>query len=81
MMQKRNFWPMLVLANVLVLGMLGLYRSSPAAPAKQQPFVNPAGQREEIIEQLKELNRLVRHQNELLSSGRLKVVVVGQRDT
>ena len=61
--------------------MLGFYRSSPAAPDKQLPFVNPAGQREVIIEQLKELNRLVRQQNALLASGKLEVVVVQRPDS
>jgi hypothetical protein len=38
------------------------------------PWADPAGQRGEIIEQLRELNRLVKQQNALLS-GRLTVVV------
>ena len=76
MMRKRHFWPALILANVLCLCVLGFYRSSPAAPGRQIPFVNPAEQREIMIEQLKELNRLVKQQNALLSSGKLAVVVV-----
>ena len=79
MMRKRNFWPALIMSNVLFLCVLSFYRTSPAAPGKQMPFVNPAGQREVIIEELKELNRLVRQQNALLSSGKVMVVVADQR--
>jgi hypothetical protein len=80
MMRKRNFWPALILANVLCLCVLSFYRTSPAAPGKQIPFVNPAEQREIIIEELKQLNRLVKQQNALLSSGKLAVVVAPQRE-
>ncbi|NIL98276.1 MAG: hypothetical protein GTO62_14390 [Planctomycetales bacterium] len=74
-MRKRNFWPALVLANVLSLCVLSFYQTSPAAAGKELPFVNPAEQREIIIEELRQLNRLVKQQNALLSSGKLAVVV------
>ncbi|NIP71191.1 MAG: hypothetical protein GTO04_19140 [Planctomycetales bacterium] len=77
-MRKRNFWPLLILANVLCLCVLSFYRTSPAAPGKQIPFVNPAEQREIMIEELKQLNRLLREQNTLLSSGKLAVIVAPQ---
>ena len=75
-MRKRNIWPLSLLATVLCLGVLSFYRTSPAAPGKQMPFANPTGQRVEMVEQLKELNRLIKQQNALLSSGKLRVVVV-----
>ena len=79
MMRKRNLWPILLIANVLCLCVLSFYRISPAAPKQPMPFANSVGQRTEIIDQLKELNRLVRQQNALLSSGQLKVTVVDKR--
>ena len=81
MMRKRNLWPLVLIVNVLCLCVLSFYRPSPAAPKQPTPFANPVGQRSEIIEQLKELNRLVRQQNALLSSGQLKVVVVDKRSS
>lgn len=80
MMRKRNVWPTLVLTAALSLGVLSFYRTSTAAPGKQMPFANPTGQRLEIVEQLKELNRLIKQQNALLSSGKLRVVVVDPRE-
>ncbi|HUS39943.1 MAG TPA: hypothetical protein VMX74_10860 [Pirellulales bacterium] len=80
MMQKRNVWSMLIMATVLCLCVLSFYRTSPAAPGNQMPFANPTGQRLEMVEQLKELNRLIKQQNALLSSGKLRVVVIEPRE-
>jgi len=68
---------MLLLVNVAFLCVLGFYRTTAAQP--QQPgLVNSAAQRLEIIEQLKQLNRQVAEQNELLRSGQVSVTIVEQ---
>lgn len=80
MMHKRNVWSTLVMTAVLSVGVLSFYRTSPAAPGQQMPFANPTGQRQEMVEQLKELNRLIKQQNALLSSGKLRVVAIEPRE-
>ena len=80
-MDRTTFsWRTLIAAGALSLCMLGFYRASPAAPTRQQPFANPLSQRQEMIDQLKEINRQLREQNTLLRSGRLNVVVVEQKN-
>ncbi len=76
-MTRKSFaWPLLLVAGVLFLGVLSFYRTSPAAPSgTKQPFANAVAQRQEMIEELKEISRLLREQNELLRSGRVKVKV------
>jgi len=55
---------------------LGFYQTSAAAP-RQAPrqFANPVEQTFEVINQLKQLNALMKEQNQLLRSGKLRVVV------
>ena len=66
-----------LIALGVIPGVLGFYRIGRAAPTgPKQPFANPVRQRQEIIEQLKTMNRQLREQNKLLSSGQLKVIVV-----
>lgn len=73
-------WRLLIVVNVLFFCVLGFYQTSRAAPKKdaQPPFANSVGQRQEIIEQLKEVNRQLRQQNALLQNGRLTVVIAEQ---
>ena len=66
----------LVAANALALCVLGLYRTTSAEPRETNlPFANAVEQRAEMIEQLREIGALLKEQNALLSSGKLKVVV------
>jgi hypothetical protein len=70
-------WALFLAANVVILGVLGLYRTTSAqtpVPA-QQPFANSVQQRLDMIELLKETNRLLKEQNDLLRSGQVRVVV------
>ncbi|HEX3997295.1 MAG TPA: hypothetical protein VHX65_01980 [Pirellulales bacterium] len=72
---KLSFFALL-LVNLVVLGVLGLYQpktglTQEAAP----PFANAVEQRNEIIAQLKEINAQLHEQNELLHSGNMKVLV------
>ncbi len=65
----------LLTLNVGFLCVLGFYGTGTA----QQPhsgLVNSAEQRLEMIEQLKQLNRQVAEQNQLLRSGQLSVTII-----
>ena len=76
MTAKKSLW-LLMAANAVFLCVLSFYRTSPAAPpGPPQVFANPVAQRDAIIEQLKETNRLLREQNALLRGGQISVVVV-----
>jgi hypothetical protein len=62
---------------VALICVLGFYHAEAAAPKQDnEPFANSVEQRMEIISQLKELNRQIKEQNELLRSGKLRVEVV-----
>ena len=76
-MTRRAGWTLLIVANVLFLCVLSLYRTTAAAPPKaQQPFANAVEQRMRMIEELREIKVLLREQNALLRLGTLRVVVV-----
>jgi len=76
-MAQRTGWTLLIVANVLFLCVLSLYRTIDAAPPRaQQPFANAVEQRMGMIEELREIKVLLREQNALLRSGTLRVVVV-----
>ena len=63
-------WTWLVVANAIVWGVLGFYRTLGAAPqAGQPPFANPVEQRSEMVRELREIKELLREQNALLRSG------------
>lgn len=69
-------WMALLVANAVVLGVLGLYRASEAQPNRNPlPFANDVEQRFEIIAQLQKINQQLAEQNALLRSGKLRVVV------
>jgi hypothetical protein len=69
-------WVALVSANVLAWCMLCFHQNSTAAPPPgAPPFANAIEQRLEMIEQLKQVNALLKEQNTLLKSGALQVVL------
>jgi hypothetical protein len=70
-------WAVLISANVLAWCMLCFHQDSTAAApaAPTPPFANAVEQRIEMIEQLKQVNALLKEQNALLRSGTLKVIV------
>ena len=75
-MKRRTGWALLITANVLCYCVLSFYRTTDAAPAKgYPPFANSVEQRVEMVGQLREIKELLREQNVLLRSGKLKVVV------
>jgi hypothetical protein len=63
-------WTWLVIANAVVWGVLGFYRTLGAAPqAGQPPFANPVEQRADMVRELREIKELLKEQNALLKSG------------
>lgn len=76
-MRRRSGWVLLVAANVLCYCVLSFYQKTAAAPrtVSKPPFANSVQQRMEMIELLREIKDLLRQQNALLESGKLKVVV------
>jgi hypothetical protein len=69
-------WSVLLLLNVLVISVLGLYRTTVAgSPGGAPPFANTTESRLEMIQELKEIRVLLKEQNELLRSGQVKVIV------
>jgi hypothetical protein len=73
-------WLGLLAAGLAVLCMLSLYQPTTAAPREDQPtFANAAEQRLEIIRLLRESNTLLKEQNELLRSGKLRVTVEAEK--
>jgi hypothetical protein len=76
-MRRPVGWCLLVAANALFLGVLSFYQTTDAAQRTggELPFANSVEQRMEMISHLKEIRDLLKEQNELLRSGKLKVVV------
>jgi hypothetical protein len=75
MFPKSWRWLALLAGNVVMVCMLGLYQPPSAAPREDQPFANAVEQRLEMIRLLRETNALLKEQNELLRSGKLRVTV------
>lgn len=68
----------LIVLNVVSLSVLGFYRTSDAAPRQApQQVANPTEQMFEVINELKQLNVLMKEQNELLRTGKARVVISG----
>ena len=61
-------WILLLVANLVVVSMLGFYRTTPAAPPQrgQLPFSNSVAQRNEMINELRAIRLLLKEQNVLL---------------
>ncbi len=75
-MRCRNGWFLLVAANVLCYCVLSFYRTTDAAPVKgYPPFANSVEQRNQMVNELREIKVLLKEQNALFRSGKLKVIV------
>ena len=73
-------WTLLIAANAMLWGVLGLYQATGAAPKGDKGAFAPAtGQRNEIIAQLKEINAQLKEQNAFLRSGKLTVAIAEKR--
>lgn len=75
-MRRSTAWTLLIMANVLCYCMLCFYQpgiaAQPGAPAQ---IANPIQQRADMLGELQQIRELLREQNELLRSGKLRVVV------
>ena len=81
-METRLGWVVLLVANVALLAVLGLYQGPAAAqpPAGTLPFANAVEQRMEIVRELQAIRKLLEEQNTLLRSGEARVIVAGVAD-
>ncbi|REJ66627.1 MAG: hypothetical protein DWQ31_14385 [Planctomycetota bacterium] len=67
---------LLLAANVVCVCVLSFYGRSEAAPREATgQFANAIAQRQEIIEELKAIHRLIAEQNRLLQSGEVNVTI------
>jgi len=67
MKRKALAGTLLVAANVLFIGVLSLHRSTDAAPpSARPPFNNSVEQRNDMIEELREIKTLLKEQNAIL---------------
>jgi hypothetical protein len=74
-------WIGLFAANAALLGVLGFYQTTAVAnQAGKPPFANAIEQRMEMIVHLQEIKELLKEQNALLRSGKLTLVVPGDRE-
>lgn len=80
MLQKNNTrWALVVAANALMWCVLSFQGDTAAAPrGGQPPFANAVEQRGEMVRRLTEISSLLKEQNALLRSGKVKVIVVEQ---
>ncbi|WP_040351827.1 hypothetical protein [Blastopirellula marina] len=75
-MNKEKRWFVLLGLNALAILTMISWQSWAAPPAANLPFANAVTQREQMIQYLKESNQLLKEQNTLLRSGKLKVEIV-----
>ncbi len=67
MKRKALGWTLLIVANVLVICVLSLHRSTDAAPqSARAPFGNSVEQRNSMIQELREIKVLLQEQNAIL---------------
>jgi len=67
MNRKALAWTLLIVANMLVISVLSLHRSTDAAPpSSRPPFSNSVEQRSNMIKELREIKALLREQNTIL---------------
>ncbi len=75
-MRRSTAWTLLIMANVLCYCVLSLYQPGIAAqPSGPARIANPIEQRADMLGELQQIRELLKEQNELLRSGKLRVVV------
>lgn len=73
-------WLGLLFGGALLFCVLGLYERTTAQTRETKPpFANAVDLQVQILEQLKELNSLMKEQNGLLKSGQLQVIVAEKK--
>lgn len=76
-MSRPAAWTLLIMANVLCYCVLSLYQPGIAAQSNgPDQIANPIQQRADMLGELQKIRELLKEQNELLGSGKLRVVVV-----
>jgi hypothetical protein len=76
MIRRRATLLVVFAATALIAGVLGLYRTGAAAPKEErEPFANAVAQRSEMIALLKDIQAQLKEQNQLLTSGKLTVLL------
>ena len=69
-------WIMLIIVNALLwLAFAGTLPVNAEQRRGSTPNANPAAQRAEMVRELSEIKRLLQEQNQILRSGKIKVVV------
>ena len=73
-------WVAPLLGGALLFCVLGLYERTIAQTRETKPpFANAVDLQVQVIDQLKELNGLLKEQNALLKSGTLQVVIAEKK--
>lgn len=78
MTRRRTSWALLITANVMCYCVLSFYQTTDAAQrgtSSGPPFANSVQQRAEMIKTLGDIRELLKEQNALLRSGKLRVVI------
>ena len=74
---KKPQWLVLAVGCVgLVLALVRFPGSAATGQESRQPFASSIEQRQQSVEELKKLNALMQKQIDLLSSGKVRVIVV-----
>ena len=80
MLRRIRPFAILVGVNAVFYCVLSFYGTSQAAPrAVPGQFANAIAQRREMVDQLKQMNRLLAEQNRLLQSGKIKVTIASKK--
>lgn len=75
-MNRRNQWWLPILAVVVCYCVLSFYRIGAAQSSSVPTLANAPKDRQAMIANLEEIKNLLKEQNDLLRSGKVKVVVV-----
>lgn len=80
-MLKKNAMTFLIggITAVLLMTWVRVPGHSAAAQEGRQPFASSIEQRQQTVEELRKLNALMQKQIELLTSGKVRVVVVEEK--
>jgi len=74
-MNRPRRWGLLMVAAVLCCCVLSFYQTTDAQSSSRPTLANAPQDRQAMIANLKEIKELLKEQNALLRSGRVKVVV------
>ncbi len=75
-MNRRKHWWLAILAVVVCYCVLSFYRIGAAQSGSVPTLANAPKDRQAMIANLEEIKNLLKEQNDLLRSGKVKVVIV-----